>query len=441
MLLQKKHKITKTHKIKIPERPGVYIFWENENKPLYIGKSLNLKNRVTSYFLTNTTGKTRQMVKKALFVSWIIVGNEVESLLLEANLVKKYQPKYNVSLKDDKNPLYIRITKEEYPRILTARKNELKEKTQVFFGPFPSSTNVYFVLSMLRKIFPYSTHKMGKMACLYSQIGLCNPCPNEIANIKDVNLKEKQKLIYLSNIKNIKGILSGRFKRVRQALDKEMIIYSDNEDFEIALDIKDRMEKLDYITQERVNIKEFLKNPNLIDDIRQEEIKNLKETINQFYPLKKLDRIECFDVAHISGFHTTASMVTFIDGEPEKKYYRHFRIKKSKKSDDTASLSEIAKRRSKHFDDWGEPDLIIVDGGKGQVSAFSLSLIANIPVVGLAKREETLIYIKNSKGKQIFIQQKMPSGPARNLVQRIRNEAHRFARRYHHHLLKRELLS
>src|SRR4030066_1310896 len=203
-----------------PQTPGVYIFWEKET-PIYIGKAINIKKRVLSYFSHNLIGKTLLMVNTAEQISFIRVENELEALLLEAKLVNKYKPKFNIELKDDKNPLYIRISKEEYPRILIARKNDNKSKNMAFFGPFPSSKKVKEVLKMLRNIFPYSTHKTGKRVCFYNQINLCKPCPSYIESLKDEKLKKLLRGEYKDNIKSIKGILTGRIKYKRKSLEKK----------------------------------------------------------------------------------------------------------------------------------------------------------------------------------------------------------------------------
>src|SRR4030066_505862 len=204
-----------------PQTPGVYVFWEKET-PIYIGKAINIKKRVLSYFSHNLIGKTLLMVNTAEQISFIRVDNELEALLLEAKLVNKYKPKFNVELKDDKNPLYIKISNEKYPRVLVARKIDKSEKDLSFLGPFPSSTKVKEVLYLLRRIFPYSTHKIGKRACLYNQINLCKPCPNYIESLKDEKLKKQLLKEYKYNINSIKGILAGRIKYVRKSLEKGM---------------------------------------------------------------------------------------------------------------------------------------------------------------------------------------------------------------------------
>lgn len=425
----------------ISETPGVYLFLQ-KGEPIYIGKALSLKNRLKSYFSLHLAPKTTRMLKEAQDLSFIKVTSELEALLLEANLIQKYQPKYNSAAKDDKHPLYIRITKEEYPQVLTARKIEVKSKNLAFFGPFPSSRSVRSVLRMLRRIFPYSEHKVGNRPCLYSHIGLCNPCPSAIEREKDKRIKKSLRLTYRKNIRRIKSVLSGKFKTVRSELAKEMLAKAKDERFEEAQGLKEQIDRLDYITQTVIPSEAFLENPNLLEDLREEELKKLKEVISKFISLKgRLSRIECFDISHLAGVNPTASMVTFINGEADKNFYRHFRIRQIKGADDVASMQEVARRRSKYFESWGRPNLIVVDGGKTQVSAFFEVLVgADIPVVGIAKRYETLVIPIREDSKLKFEEIRL-KGPALNIVTRIRDEAHRFARRYHHRLLKRDLLS
>jgi len=356
-----------------------------------------------------------RMVKEASSLTITKVDSEFETLLLEAKLIHKFQPKYNSVAKDDKHPLYITITNEKFPRVTITRRNGL-------YGPFPSSSIVHQVLKMIRRIFPYSDHKIGKRPCLYSQIGLCSPCPSTIKN-------EADRKLYLKNIRNIKSLLNGRIAKVRHNLEKEMQNYSREQKYEEAQKTRDKIDRLEYITKPRIPTEFYLENPNLLEDIRIKELQNLKSLlVNCKLKIENLHRLECYDIAHLAGTHPTASMVTFIDGEAEKTLYRHFKIKSAKGGDDYESLREVAKRRLKN--NWGKPDLIIVDGGVGQVKAFE-QIIPNIPVVGIAKNPDRLIIQKNC----IRL-----TGPALNLVSRMRDEAHRFARRYHHKLVKINLL-
>jgi excinuclease ABC subunit C len=302
-------------------------------------------------------------------------------------------------------------------------------KIMSVFGPFPNSTNVKVILKMIRKIFPYSDHKIGKKPCLYSHIGRCNPCPNLIVGINDPLYKAELTKKYKKNIRNIKLVLSRKFNTVRNSLEKEMLAYSRDMAFEEAKTLRDRIKTLDYITQEKISTEKFIENPNLTEDIRSLEIKKLGELVK----LDKLERIECFDIAHLSGISATASMVVLINGEKENSEYRHFKVKQKNGQSDYDSMREIVKRRLNNLSKWPRPDLIIVDGGLGQVNIFHEACkVLKIPVVGIAKHPDRLIFPDGTKIKL--------RAEALQIVSRIRDEAHRFARRLHHKLLKKNLL-
>lgn len=403
----------------IPDTLGIYIFWD-KNKVIYIGKAISLKKRLESYFNLNLAPKTKNMVKESTSISFIEVTNELEALLLEANLIKLFQPKYNFIAKDDKHALYIKIFSYKYPIIKPVRKNDL-ENTLDIFGPFPSSQKVYSVLRFLRKNFPYSDHKLGKRPCIYNQIGLCSPCPNEIEQITDKKEKIVQRKRYLKNIKTIQKILNGGINKVVKFLEREMEIYSKNQNYEEATVVRNQIENLNYITQKSFPESQFLENPNLSEDTKDEELRKLRLILK----VKNVSRIECYDVSHISGYLATASMVTFIEGNPEKSLYRKFRIKNSKNSD-VEVMGEIAKRRAKNIEKWGIPNLIFVDGGEPQANSFRKVFDKyNIPVVAITKGRE---------------EKDFPNSKALRLVTRIRDESHRFAKKYHSLLFKKNLI-
>lgn len=427
----------------LPESAGIYAFFRNTT-PIYIGKAINLKRRVSSYFDLHLEPKTEAMVSESKTISYIQVTSELEALLLEAKLIRTYLPQYNIAAKDDKHPLYILITQENYPRVVTARKTDIaNQKFKAIYGPFPSSTSVRSVLRMIRRIFPYSDHKIGKRGCIYSHIGLCKPCPSEVERIEDPEIKIEERKKYLSNIKKIKAILDGKFEGLRRELQNEMIIFSKNEEYEQAKVVRDQIKRLEYITQPQIPTEYFMENPNLYQDVRAKELRTLKAILEKYHvKTGQLKRIECFDIAHLAGVSPTASMVTLTDGEIDKKFYRHFKIYQKKTRSDVDSMREVIKRRKNHLVDWGKPDLMIVDGGKAQVGVFIRELEGEgIPVVGLAKRFETLVIPTKIDDTVKLKEFKLPKGPALNLVQRIRDEAHRFARRYHHKLVTKELIS
>lgn len=415
--------ITKTNLLNLPLVPGVYTFW-SENTPIYIGKAINLKSRLKSYFTNNLLPKTEKMVKSADKMTFIKVLSDLEALLLEAELIRKYKPKYNILLKDDKHALYIVITKEEFPRVLPVRKLWLEgQKLTAIFGPFPNSTNVKTILKLIRKIFPFSDHKLGKKPCLYSHLGLCFPCPNTIKTETDAKK-------YKDNIRNIKLVLTRKFNVVRGSLEKEMTTLSKQQKYEEAKVVRDKIKTLDYITQERIDTEKFIENPNLTEDLRAREL----ESLGHIVKVSSLNRIECFDIAHLSGISATASMVVAINGEMEHSEYKHFKVRQKKGQSDYDSMREIVKRRINNFEGWGRPDLIIVDGGLGQVKIFQEACKdLYIPVVGIAKNPDRLIF---SNGTKIRLQ-----NDTLHLVARMRDEAHRFARRLHHKLIAKSLIS
>jgi len=432
----KKWKFTKKNLQKAPKLPGVYTFYNNDGVVLYVGKSVELRSRLKSYKSHNLLPKTTKLVSEITHFSLVKVSTELESLLLEAKLINGYKPKYNLVAKDDKSPLYIKITKDEFPRVLTARKTDLGVDGKVFFGPFPSGKQVRQVLKLIRKAFSYSDHKIAKKPCLWAQIGQCNPCPSDILNQNKATQAEMKKA-YLKNIRMIKSTLSGNFTKVAKDLETEMKRYSKNLQFEKAIGSREKLISLHYVLQPITPITDYLKSPNMIEDIRQNELDMLQKELAKYLKFTKLSRVECFDVSHVSGSSPAASMVTFIKGEPEKSLYRRFRIKQRKGMSDTDSLMEVARRRKNNLENWGKPDLIIVDGGKGQVTAFTKGFTSiNIPIIGFVKRPERIVVQKNNS----FIAFRPKSTEALFLLQRLRDEAHRFAQKYHHNIVNQLLL-
>jgi excinuclease ABC subunit C len=247
---------------------------------------------------------------------------------------------------------------------------------------------------------------------------------------------------YKRNIKRIIALLSGKQKTVKKELEKEMQKYVKLEDFEKAAQIRDQLSNLEYVTSPYRKPTEYLKNPNLIEDTREEEIKKLYEILGpRMKNLHTPRRIECFDNSHTGGKEATSSMVTFINGEPNKNYYRQFKIRKASGQDDFAMMRETISRRINHLDDWGRPDLVIIDGGKGQVSAALEALKEkniSVPLIGLAKRLEEIIIPREDGYTAIRLRD---DNPALHLLQRLRDESHRFARRYHFKLRLKKVLS
>lgn len=414
----------------LPQFPGVYQFFDTNDAILYIGKAKNLRKRVISYLRKSDylEEKIVHMVRQARYLTVITVPSEFEALILEARLINIYQPKYNSIWKDDKHYIYIKITREIYPRILLSRK---QDNHDYFFGPFPSSNIVKEILVFLRTIFPYCTQsRRYKKACLYTHLGLCNPCPGQIATMID-NDAQKNLKQYQANIRQIRYLLSGKINNVRNYINHLMRICADRLDFEKAAVYRDKLQKLNYLTSNYRPKHLDLENYVFSESEWPKEKNELTGILHQYFPLLSgLHKIECYDVSNISGIDASGAMVTFIGGQPEKNFYRRFKIHITGKPNDFAMLSEIVRRRLSHKD-WGLPELLVLDGGKPQLSAIAKVLTdqkISLPVIGLAKRNEEII-IPHEKQ---FVSIKLPRNSyALRLIQRLRDESHRFAHKYH----------
>ena len=365
------------------------------------------------------------LVSQIRDVKTVVVQSEIESFLLEERLIKKYKPKYNIKLTDGKAYPLIRITvKDEYPKVLLARKED--DPKSLYFGPYTSSGSLKMVLKLIRKIIPYqSTLNHPKGLCLYYHLGLC-PCPSTLTGRE-----------YRKNIKSLINFLNGDTKKVIRDFENEREISSKEENFEQASMIQKRIEAIKLITSPFYKPFEYESNPNLRDDVLQMELSELKNILNSNnVPVSNLDRIECYDISNIQGKNATASMVVLTNGERDTSQYRRFKIRmeyKGGKPNDFAMMQEVLTRRLKH-DEWEKPGLIVVDGGKGQVSAATEVIEENIPLIGLAKREETII----TRDLQEI---KLPKdSKALQLIMKIRDEAHRFAITYHRKLRSKSFL-
>lgn len=414
----------KTKVSKLPNEPGVYIFFDNTGEVIYAGKSVSLKKRVISYFTYKDLGqKTAAMVKKIADVKFIKVFSEFEALLLESELIKKYKPFFNVQAKDDKSPLYIKIEDNQIPLVTTVRKDQAQKNVFVK-GPFPSGAKTRQVLKIIRKIFPYCHHKNPKRPCLYVHLGLC-PYPYQ---------SPEAKTKYLSTVKKIKQLLSGKTSMLIKKLTGEMQSLSNQKKYEEAQAVKYQIENIQKILREYTSPAEFIQTPTLVDDLTLMRLKDLKDNLDLPHVPK---RMECYDISNLGGLQATGSMAVFTNGLPDKSQYRRFKIKFAHKPDDYEMLREVLTRRLKNK--WQLPDLIIVDGGRGQLNS-ALSILAkfkvSIPVISLAKRFEDIYTPKK------VIPVSLPKeSPARQLLQSIRDEAHRFAVNYHRLLRSKAFLN
>jgi len=542
----------------LPASPGVYLMRDAKNRVIYVGKAIVLRNRVRSYFQTSAqhTAKTKQLVSEIADFDWIVTRSELEALILECELIKKYRPRYNIRLKDDKRYPYIKVTwQEDYPRILIVR-NMLRDGAR-YFGPFTSSQAVYRTLDLLRRLFPYRTCNRDitgrdRRACLYYHIKRCTgPC------IGAINRED-----YRAIVDRVCLFLEGKQEKILDQLSEEMRTASEALQFERAAEVRDTIDAVnkivetqrivsgnlrdhDFIALARDNgeacvqvffirggrlvgreyfvltgtaeedpseilssfVKQFydeaafvppeivvqtdldeggvlqewlrhrrgtkvlIKTPRRRDKqaVMQLAIENATATLDRLRSEWEADtskhtqalselqealdlpnpptRIECYDISHLQGTASTGSLVVFSKGVPCKRDYRRFRIKTVEGADDFASMAEVLRRRFSRArqartqrsvdgkeNRWAVmPDLVIVDGGKGQLSAALAAMkeagVENIPVVGLAKRNEE-IYLPERPAPVVLPR----TSQGLYLVQRIRDEAHRFAITYHRKL-------
>ncbi|MHA1384500.1 MAG: excinuclease ABC subunit UvrC [Candidatus Helarchaeota archaeon] len=410
----------------IPNKPGCYFF-KNKREIIYIGKAISLKKRVNSYFHIpiSATPKLQNLISEITDIEWKITDSEIEALLLEAQLIKKFKPRYNAWGKDDKSFPYIHITEEDYPRIFIKRliKNAEREKGK-YFGPFVDVKSIKKTLRFILKIFPAATcskpvNKQKKF-CLKYQYKLCSaPCIGKIS-------KED----YNKQIEMISKLLSGKKDVLLSELYKNMEIASKALDFEMAAEIRDQI----YALEKSIR--------NVIITSPDKEFEIISEGVGELKNVLKLCdlpyRIAGFDISNIGGMHATGSLVIFENGLPKKEDYRRFRIKLSG-PDDVGMIKELVDRRYRHVlkENLTLPDLILIDGGKGQVNAAADILKKynlDIPIIGLAKKNEEMFLPQHSKPIRL-----PKNSKALFLVQRVRDEAHRFAISYHKKLRQKAL--
>ena len=530
----------------LPTDPGVYQYFDKNDTVIYVGKAKNLKRRVTSYFTkVHDNAKTRILVKKIHRMEHIVVPTEVDALLLENNLIKKYRPRYNILLKDDKTYPWICVKKEAFPRIFSTRK-VIRDGSE-YFGPYPNVKTVYTLLELIRGLYPIRTcnydlseekiQKQSYKVCLEYHIGNClAPCESKV--------KEEE---YNQNIAAIRDIIKGNFRRSLDQFKTQMKQYASAMEFERAQEIKEKLESLEnyqakstvvnskitnvdvftiisdesygyvnffqvafgsIIRSHTVEIKKKLEEtdaemlPLAIVDLRQrfnsqskeiylpfevdlgpkikvtvpilgdkKKLVDLSQRNAKFFRLERFKQIkivdperhikrlmqqmktdlrlqnepihiECFDNSNIQGTNPTAACVVFRNGKPFKKDYRHFKIKTVEGPDDFASMEEVVHRRYKRLSDEGQPlpQLIVIDGGKGQLSSAvksldRLGLRGQIAIIGIAKRLEEIYYPGDSI--PMYLDKKSET---LKVIQQLRNEAHRFGLTLHRNIRSKNAL-
>lgn len=387
----------------LPDTPGVYLFQRGRNI-LYIGKATSLRARVKSYFNKNllaTRGEWLvKMVDETTRVNYHPTSSVLEALILEAALIKKYQPRFNAKEKSDKSFWHVAITKEKWPRVLLTREKNLKansQKLEAIFGPFPRPSEIKMALKIVRKIFPFRDKcqpESGK-ACFNYQIRLCpGVCVGGISAAD-----------YRRTIRHLKLFFSGRTKRLLGHLRQEMRKFAKAQKFERVGEIKRRIFALQHIQDVA---------------LLQTEAVMPAETGGKTF------RLEAYDVAHLAGGNAVGVMVVLEDGELSSGQYRKFELRASKSGDDLGALREILERRLNH-PEWLLPDLIVIDGGKMQLNLAKKVLLENnlqnIELVSVVKDEK-------HRAREILGAKKLAHGREKAII-RANHEAHRFATSYH----------
>lgn len=369
---------------------------DTSRSPLYIGKATSLRRRVISYFQRPQEARIEKMLGQVQKIDILKTESVLEALFLENKLIKKFQPKYNIKLKDGKTFLGIFISKEDWPRVMPARANQ-KLPPGEFFGPFPSGGQVREALQIIRKIFPFrvSCKPLSGRACFEYHLG---QCPGVCAG----KLEKKE---YQQTIKQIKLFLKGYKKQVIRDIEKEMKQCARKQEYEKAAKLRDKIFALRHIHDVALIAEDNLTHP--------EDVPH---------------RIEAYDVSNISGAFCVGSMVVFTEGLIDKSQYRKFKVNQQNKArgiNDVEAIKEILSRRLNHLDEWPKPDLILIDGGKGQVNGARQVLKEkklDIPLVGIAKGPD--------RQKNEIIADENFSVDEKLLI-RIRDEAHRFAIQYY----------
>ena len=411
-------------KLKIPSKPGVY-FWKKGRDILYVGKATELKSRVKSYFskdLIETRGPViLDMVFKSDNIKWLETDSVLEALILEAELIKRYQPKYNTKEKSDKSFNYVGITRDELPRVVLVRGKELQESENFSrltlprvrggtyttknsrslyantYGPYPHGAQLKEALKIIRRIFPFLDDKSKNYEEFYRQINL-------VPDLEDTKM-------YKENIKNINLFFQGKKKKILQNLKKDMASYAKSREFEKASEIKRQIFALQHIN----------------------DVSLLKLEPNA-YSLMPTFRIEAYDVAHMSGKNMVGVMTVVENGNAVKSEYKKFKIRTQAGANDTGALSEILERRFNH-PEWRTPDLVVVDGGVAQMNVAKKTIEKSgfdLNVVSVLKDERHRP--KSVLGSRVLALQHQSA------ILLANSEAHRFAIAYHKDMRNKNFL-
>ncbi|MBI1888889.1 MAG: UvrB/UvrC motif-containing protein [Candidatus Spechtbacteria bacterium] len=435
--------LTKEKVGRMPKTSGVYCF-KNARGLLYIGKAASLKTRVKNH-LVQPTWHDAYFIGQATSIGYIQTDSEITALLLESQLIKKYQPRYNIMLRDDKQYFYVGFSKDKLPILVITHRPKPKIR---YLGPFTDGKSLKTVLRYLRRIFSYYTKKHKKLPCQYCHLNLC-PGPNP--NIAEYN----------KDIAKIKAILNGKKPRVLSSLKKEMARFAKDLEFEKAAKARDQLAALENIFAHRPNSESSLlasrgfegrfgmvprrgQNGPSLGAPRWRGENDARYQIAKTRILDNIESLEAYDISNIQGKEPVGSMIRFDNGRPNKSMYRRFKIRLPEKPDDFAMMREVIRRRLLH-PEWAYPDIFLIDGGRGQLNA-ALQEFTSPPaplltkergergeVVALAKRFNEL-YVSYQKNP---IPLSSLPRDLKNLLMYARDEAHRFAISYHRKLHRR----
>lgn len=411
--------------------PGVYIFEDEDKKPLYIGKSINLKTRLKQHYegFTNGTTKALQFVPQTKTIYLKVVRNDIEAIIVEANYIKSYHPRYNTITKDDKSNIYIVFTNSPETKIKIIHATDIQtldldDYQKQVYGPYLSSIVAHTLIKQIRNIFGFclAPYNARRRACFNYHLG---HCPGACVDSID---REK----YQRHLGQIKRFLSGQFILLNRTLHQKIKFLIKRQEYEKAELVKRQIEGLHQTLNTR-NSSLLLKLSDATDMLQYKVVQALEHPLLKTPPV----RIECYDLAHLQGENYVGSMTVFIRGEASVTNYRHFKVDSTDRSDPFA-MKQIITRRF-HHPEWGRPDLIILDGGIPQLSIASSAIPENIPVVALAKKRETL-YFFDSEHKVVTLSLPIED-PVLNLFRSIRDEAHRFANSFHRTQREKDLVT
>lgn len=434
----------------LPKEPGVYFHKDAKGGIIYIGKAASLRNRVRQYFQASRSRdpKTEALVQEITDIDWMTVDSELEALFLEAEMIRRYMPRYNILLRDDKALSYIRIDYDsDYPTVTTTRR-PLDDGAR-YFGPYTSTLAVRQSLKLLRRAFPFATRKISgqKRATLHYHLGLDPGLEEGKTSLED----------YRANLRRLIAIIEGKRKTIERELERDMKRAAKAKDFEAAAHHRNQLFALRNLNKQVIfSDKEFL-------DISKDHA--LSELVDLLSIERFPRRIEGYDISHQQGTDVVASMVVFTNGVSNKAEYRKFKTRLNR-NDDFYNMYETIKRRlsDRNRKRWSLPDLVLIDGGKGQLDAAMKARdecgCPDIPFIGLAKREEQIVIKRQGTNVTLnksslqklggfssesdgFILVNVPqSTNLVKLLQRIRDESHRFAVSYHSILkIKRQTAS